>query len=147
LSVLATGWAEVADSGIRAGFSRNFRPAVFIHVRAAADTLPRRCRGTTQMVRDRPPNREKETLALVWVKCLFCIRTRNESLGAWQFEGCCQETPFSRWQAASLRARRGCRGTIELGLFPHGRRRARSDAPCRRFPILNALWPVCDPVL
>ena len=31
------GWAEVADSGIHAGFSQNFRMANFIHVRAAAD--------------------------------------------------------------------------------------------------------------
>ena len=38
LIVLAMGWAEVADSGIHAGFSRNFRMAVFIHVRAAADS-------------------------------------------------------------------------------------------------------------
>src|SRR5208282_768548 len=36
--------------------------------------LPWRCRGTTQMLRDRPPNREKETLALVWVKCLQVLQ-------------------------------------------------------------------------
>ena len=28
-----------------------------------------------------PPDREKETLALVWVKCLFCLRTGNERWG------------------------------------------------------------------